>query len=377
MRGLSWTLSRRHFLATAGGAAVAALAAPARAADFLEYGHSPQQLEAPLSSFDRLITPNDDFFVRSHFRPPALRAQRALSIVGDVGRTVSLTPAELRELPSVTVTAVTVCAGSGRSLYSPRVPGVQWGHGAMGQAEWRGVRLADLLAKAGVGKAAAHVALIGADLPPLPTTPAFHRSIPLNRALDPTTVVAFEMNGAPIPLAHGGPTRLVVPGWAADNWTKWLTEIRPQKDEEPGFFMQKAYRMPDTPVKPGVAVPHDQMSPVHEFPVKSVIAQPAHGRSVPAGRCGVSGVAFSGHGAIERVQLSGDDGKTWVDASLEGEPGLGRWQVFRADVELARGTAVVTARATDAKGNVQPETPSWNPSGYFWNGWHRVSVEVA
>lgn len=374
MKTESWALTRRRFFMAAGGVA-AALSGPARAAEFLEYGKSPQQLETPLSEFDRLTIPNDAFFVRSHFRPPALRAGRVLRLTGEVAESIELDPSALRALPSTTVTAVTVCAGSGRSFFTPRVPGVQWGHGAMGQAAWRGARLADLLARAKPRAGALHLGLVGADLPPLPTTPPFFRSIPLAKALDPSTIVAYEMNGEPIPLAHGGPLRLIVPGWAADNWTKWLTELRVQKEEEPGFFMQKAYRIPKEPVAPGTKVPHDQMEPVHEFPVKSVIAKPGAG-PLAAGSTEIVGVAFSGYGAIKRVEVSTDDGKTWGEAALEGDPGTGRWQVFRHRAELAEGSTILVARATDTAGNVQPQLPPWNPSGYFWNGWHRVAVEV-
>ncbi len=370
-------MSRRRFLLAAGGG-VLALGKRASGAELLQLGASPQQLETPLEAFDRPIIPNDLFFVRSHFGPPASRPDRAVVINGLVGKTLSLTPDDLRAMPSATVTAVLICAGASRSLYEPRVPGVQWGHGAMGQAEWRGVRLADLLAKAGVGDEAKHVGLRGADRPPMPTTPPFYRSMPIEHALDPSVLVAYEMNGAPIPLPHGGPLRLVVPGWAADNWTKWIVEIELQKEEEPGYYMQTAYRMPNTPVKPGGAAPPGGTHPVHEFPVKSVISRPAAGARIPRGTTEVVGVAFSGHGGIDRVEVSVDDGKTWTAAKLEGEAALGRWQVFRASVELeGGGSAAVLARATDTSGNVQPRTPTWNPSGYFWNGWHRVSVEVA
>ncbi len=368
--------SRRQFLLAA-GAGLLGVGGRASGASLLELGAAPQQLETPLDAFDRLVIPNDLFFVRSHFGPPARRADRAFEIKGLVRENLRATPDDLRAMPSTSVTAVLMCAGASRSFYEPRVPGVQWGHGAMGQAEWRGVRLADLLATAGVREEAKHVALRGADGPPMPTTPPFHRSIPIARALDPATLVAYEMNGAPIPLSHGGPLRLVVPGWAADNWTKWLVEIELQKEEEPGFYMQTAYRMPNTPVKPGEAAPPGGTHPVHELPVKSVISRPIDGARVARGRSEVVGVAFSGQAEIDRVDVSTDDGRTWTPARLEGEAGLGRWQVFRASVDLKQeGAATVLARALDKSGSVQPRRPTWNPSGYFWNGWHRVSVEV-
>ena len=312
--------------------------------------------------------------MRSHFGPPALRPHRPLAVAGEVDTALDLDPARLRErFHEVSVTAVAQCAGAGRRLHAPRVPGVQWGHGAMGQARWTGVRLRDVLTAAGVRPTAGHVELQGADLPPLPTTPHFFRSIPLARALEPSTLLATHMNGEPLTLDHGAPLRLVVPGWAADHWTKWLTRLHVQREESTGFFMQHAYRMPDEPVKPGTAVAPEDMHPVHELPVKSVIARPAEGASAAAGAQEVTGVALSGYAPVEGVELSLDDGATWHAAALEGEAGVGRWQVFRHRFDVEPGTHTVLARARDRAGHVQPRTPDWNPSGYFWNGWHAVT----
>jgi DMSO/TMAO reductase YedYZ molybdopterin-dependent catalytic subunit len=371
-------LTRRAWLSTAGAVLATEISGIAHADDeLLRFGGSPQNLATPLSYFDRLVTPNSVFFVRSHFGPPALDRSRKLVIEGLVEKPMTLAVDDLRHLPEMTVTAVLQCAGNGRALQAPRVPGVQWTHGAMGQAAWTGVRLRDLLAKAVVKAEAAHVHLVGADLPPKPQVPAFLRSIPLARALAPDTLVAYRMNGEPLSLAHGAPLRLIVPGWAGDHWVKWLTGLRVQREEAEGFFMQTAYRMPSAPVAPGAAVPPSDMRSATTFPVKSLIATPIDGSRVPAGAQEIAGVAFSGEAPIKAVEISLDEGKSWQTAKLEGEPSIGRWQVFRWRVASALpGPMSAIARAVERGGKTQPEQAAWNPSGYFWNGWHRVAWEV-
>jgi len=374
-------IGRRRLLQATG---VVLAFAPAREAfaELLRQGRAPQNLATPTNLFDRLITPTADFFVRSHFGPPALRRDRPVSVEGLVANKLTLTADDLeKSFKPVTVTAVLQCAGNGRALHVPRVPGLQWVHGGMGQATFTGVRLRDLLEKAGVtaeNLKGTHVHLLGADAPPKPQTPAFLRSIPIERALDPNTLVAYRMNGEALTLAHGAPLRLVVPGWAGDHWVKWLTKIAVQKEEAKGFYMQTGYRMPVERVEPGAAVPPEKMRPATTFPVKSIIGAPADGARTSVGRQKIAGVAFSGEAAIAKVEVSVDEGKTWQVAKLEGEPGTGRWVVFTVELERKEpGRVRAMARATDKKGNVQPERPDWNPSGYFWNGWHSVSWEVA
>lgn len=365
-------MKRRALLAAAPALLLfreARAAAPAR----LEVlGDRPAQLQTPLQYFDRLITPNEVFFVRSHHGPPRKDLGRTLRLGGLVEAPLELTLEAVKKLPQRTVTAVLQCAGNGRAHIAPAVPGVQWQHGAMGQAEWTGVPLAELLARAKVKPEARHVRLAGADLPPRPQTPAFTRNLPLEQALHPDTLVAWQMNGEPLPLAHGAPFRLVVPGWAGAYWLKWLTHLELSATEEPGFFVQKGYRQPVEPVAPGTAPPPDKLVPVTVMPVKSVIARPAEGAVLPAGRQEVVGVAFSGLGAIRKVEVS-LDGQRWAKAELLGKGGLGRWQVFRAAVVVKPGTTpTVVARATDERGNVQPKDAVWNPSGYHFNAWHAV-----
>jgi DMSO/TMAO reductase YedYZ molybdopterin-dependent catalytic subunit len=194
--------------------------------------------------------------------------------------------------------------------------------------------------------------------------------------MEETTLIALRMNGEPLPHAHGGPFRLVVPGWAGNHWMKWLSSVRPQAEEEQGFYMQTGYRLPKDPVAPGAAVPMESTLPLTTLPVKSVIARPEHGSRHPRGHQEIVGVAFSGEAPITRVEVSVDGGSTWRDAALSGERGIGRWQVFRIAFDASPGPVRAAARATDAKGSTQPEHASWNPSGYFWNAWHRVEWEV-
>jgi DMSO/TMAO reductase YedYZ molybdopterin-dependent catalytic subunit len=347
------------------------------AAALLSHGSRPQSLATPLEYFDRLITPNPVFFVRSHFGPPALRPDRPLRVHGLVDRPIEFSPADLRRFEEVSVVAVLQCAGNGRALQEPAVPGLQWQHGAMGQAEWTGVRLADLLKHVGVRPAAQHVRLRGADLPPRPSVPAFVRSIPLARALDSSTLVAYRMNGEPLSLAHGAPLRLVVPGWAGNHWMKWLVDIELHASEAEGFFSQKGYRWPRTPGRPGQPVAPAHTVPVTTFPVKSLIARPAAGQRAARGPQEIVGVAFSGDAAVDRVEVRLGASGPWQAVALEGPAGVGRWQVFRHRFTADRpGPYQATVRAIDARGHAQPERPIWNPSGYFWNAWHTVEWTV-
>jgi DMSO/TMAO reductase YedYZ molybdopterin-dependent catalytic subunit len=208
--------------------------------------------------------------------------------------------------------------------------------------------------------------------------PRYLRGFRLARALDPTTLVAYRMNGEPLTLAHGAPLRLVVPGWTGNHWIKWLTEVRVQAEPAAGFYMETAYRWPKTPPPPGTPVaPADTVS-LSTFPVKSVIARPVDGSAGRVGPQEVVGVAFSGEAAIAKVEVSTDGGARWAEAALEGEAGLGRWQLFRHRfVAAAPGVVRATARATDRRGGVQPARALWNPSGYLWNAQHSISWTVS
>lgn len=342
----------------------------------------PYDAETQVSSFREWITPTKSFFVRSHFGPPPAEsvdpARWRLTVDGLVDRPLILSLADVKQFEEVTITAVLQCSGNGRAFHHPRAPGVQWERGAVGNAQWTGVRLTDVLQRAGVQRAGVrHVQLEGADRPVSDKTPLFIRSIPLAKALHPDTLLVYRMNGEPLPLLHGGPLRLIAPGWMADACTKWLTALTVQEREAEGYYMQTAYRHPIQPVEPGAAVPHEQMRPVEAMVVKSLIVSPSEGASLPIRPVLVEGVAWTGEGRVARVEVSSDGGKTWHQARLLGEDMLYAWRRWDYRWEpTTGGTATLLSRATDSLGHVQPERSPWNPGGFLWNGWDRVTVTI-
>jgi DMSO/TMAO reductase YedYZ molybdopterin-dependent catalytic subunit len=342
----------------------------------------PFNAETPVREFTSWLTPNERFFVRSHFGAPDQESidprSWRLSIKGLVDRELRLSLAELKEVPATTLAAVLQCSGNGRASYRPEVPGIQWQRGAVGNAEWTGVRLREILHRAGVREEARHVQFQGADRPALPTVPSFIRSIPLDKALHPDTILAYEMNGRPLPLLHGAPLRLITPGWMAESCMKWLTDITVQKEESPGYYMQTAYRMPVDPVEPGISRVDEKTVPVEAMVVKSLIAAPSEGDTVVKGPVAVQGVAWAGEAEVVTVEVSCDDGHTWQHARFVGPTQPYAWKQWQYIWKAKQpGPTAILCRATDATGRVQPATSLWNPSGFFWNGCDRVSVMVS
>jgi DMSO/TMAO reductase YedYZ molybdopterin-dependent catalytic subunit len=212
----------------------------------------------------------------------------------------------------------------------------------------------------------------GADRPAVATVPLFVRSIPLQKAVHPDTILAYEMNGRALPLLHGAPLRVVTPGWMAESCIKWLTDIVVREEEATGYYMQTAYRVP-AEMGPNPKA----MLPVEVMPVKSLIVSPESGQHVTVGTVMIQGVAWGGEARVAKVELSKDEGKTWETAQLLGEPQQYGWRQWRfiwpAKVP---GTFTIVCRATDADGKVQPDVSPWNPSGFLWNGWDRIAVQV-
>jgi len=341
----------------------------------------PYDAETPVREFTSFLTPTHRFFVRSHFGPPPAEdvseANWTLRVRGLVDGTHEHRLNDLRRLEPVTITAVVQCSGNGRAFHRPQAPGVQWERGAVGNAEWTGVRLRDVLMQAKVRSGARHVQFQGADRPVVSSVPLFVRSIPLEKALHPDTILAYEMNGRPLPLLHGAPVRVITPGWMAESCIKWLTEITVQAEEAKGYYMQTAYRVPATPVEPGT-VSNGSSIPVEAMSVKSLIAAPQEGETVRAGPVTVQGVAWAGEKKVVKVEVSTDDGRTWDTARLVGEDRPYAWRqwqfVWKAKTA---GTVTIVSRATDARGEQQPAVTPWNPSGFLWNGWDRIAVTVA
>ncbi len=351
--------SRRDFFTVATGAAFALQAQSPK--QHIKRGMTvlsakPEDLEMPLSGFADYITPIDHFFVRTHVYVPTVDLKTwKLEVKGDVAKPISFTMAELRKLPAVELIAVTECAGNGRSYFKPTVPGLQWRDGSVGNGRWRGVRLADVLKQAGIKPSAVDIEFDGADQP-IGKMQDFRRSIPVKKALDENTLLAYEMNGEPLPVKHGFPLRVISAGWASDSWVKWVTTINVLDKESESFWMKSAYRKPDFPVEPGAAVPADKMTPVTSLKVKSLIYSATGGL--------VKGVAWSGDaGPVVAVDVSTDNGITWKPATLKSPETKFGWRQW----EFKTSSPNVIARARDASGAVQPNAGAWNPSGYGWN----------
>lgn len=372
-------MSRRGFLVAAAAAAAAAvagrsaLAAPRRR--LLQVNGYPIDAETPLDLLSTYITPNDLFFVRHHWNPVfPERAGWTLKVDGEVERPLSLSLAELKKMPQASATCVLQCAGNGRAFHRPIVPGVQWKFGAVGNARWTGVRVKDVLDQAGLKAGAGHLHTFGTDAPP-EKVPPFHRSLELEKVLE-DGLIALTMNGEPLPQLHGGPARLVVPGWAGDHWMKWLDRISPQAAAQTGFYMDVAYRYPKAPGEPGVPFKPEQMNPVTEIFVKSnITAAPEFAR---VGRAEtIRGVAFSGAPDVAKVEVTDDGGATWTEASLgeDHDPYAWRFWSFAYTPKTA-GRVTLRARATDSRGSVQPREAVWNQSGYFYNAWPSAEIEV-
>ncbi|AMV38213.1 sulfite oxidase [Planctomyces sp. SH-PL62] len=339
----------------------------------------PLNLESPSAALDSFLTPNEGFFVRSHHGAPAVGLRTWEVVVeGLVDRPLKLSLADLEAMDATTIPAVLQCAGNGRGLFRPRMPGLTWERGAVGHAEWAGVRLAALLERAGVKPEAAHVHFIGGDVPPTTKAPPFTRSIPLARALADDSLIALKMNGEPLPVLHGGPARLVVPGWAANNWSKWVRRIVVSAEEAQTFYMKTGYRIPREPVPPGVNPDPASLVPVEWMNVKSLITSPDPDASLPLGPREVRGVAWTGEGHVVKVEVSTVQDPTWREAELLDEPRQGSWRRFKlAWTPPAAGSYTLQARATDSRGEIQPEVSPWNKSGYLWNGYDRIPCVVS
>jgi sulfite oxidase len=338
----------------------------------------PPDYESPVSLLDSFLTPVEHFYVRAHLPvPPSLDpATWTLAIDGEVGGTVTMSLDELRKLPSTTVTTTLECAGNGRAFFDPPVAGIQWGKGAVGTARFTGVRLADVLKRAGAKSTGRFIHMNGADRP-LGTMPDFVRQLPIEKAMHPDTVLAFDMNGQPLHPLHGFPLRAIVPGWEGAYSIKWLTHLRVADRESDSFWVATAYRYPTRRVAPGAAVDPRDMAPLTGLVVKSLITRPLDGTTIGPGKVEVAGFAWAGETDIARVDVSTDHGATWQAARLVGEQARYAWRRFEFAFDASRPESyLILSRATDTQGRTQPISPPWNPSGYLWNAPDSVRIEV-
>jgi DMSO/TMAO reductase YedYZ molybdopterin-dependent catalytic subunit len=405
------SLDRRHFLA--GTAAAGALMAggfplrrPAHAAGpelaaalpegvrsnaildtlpgkkpLIKLSYRPPNYETPIEYFREAITPNDAFFVRYHLSLiPEVDARTWKLSVGGEGANgqAELTLDDLKKMPAAEVIAVNQCSGNRRGLFQPHVPGVEWGYGAMGCARWKGARLKDILDKVGLKGEAIEIQFDGADGPVVDRTPDFVKSIPAWKAVEETTLIAYEMNGQPLPHFNGFPARLIVPGWTGTYWMKHLVSIKALTSPEQGFWMKAAYRIPLGKF-PLVARFTSQdtaaNTPITEMMVNSLITSHADGARAKAGSM-LGGIAWDGGYGIRTVEVSSDGGKTWTSATLG--PDLGRYAFRTWSLPLrAKGKHTFMARASNVIGETQTAALILNPAGYHHNVMHSVTLNVA
>ena len=344
----------------------------------------PPLLETPFDVFDRgVFTPNDQFFVRWHWALIPTQVDVTafkLAVRGHVNQALSLSMTDILAMPRVEMAAVNQCSGNSRGLFQPRVPGGQWENGAMGNARWIGVRLRDVLDRAGVKSGAVAARFKGLDEALIESAPTFMKSLDIDHARDAEVMLAFQMNGEQLPLLNGFPLRLIVPGWYSTYWVKALNDIEILNVPDDNYWMKTAYRIPDTPhanVTPGesgfATVPINRMGP------RSFFTNLANGATVKPGvPLSVRGIAFGGDCGVAQVQLSADSGSTWRAAELgpdQGKYGFRRWS---ADVAApSSGTLTLKARCTNVHGEAQPTEPNWNGGGFMRNVIESVRLVVA
>jgi DMSO/TMAO reductase YedYZ molybdopterin-dependent catalytic subunit len=334
--------------------------------------HDGQTLncETPPEMLGGRVTPTAQFYRRCHFPVPVVDpAAWRLEVGGLVDRPLSLSLHELTQLPAETMVVTLECAGNDRARMQPPAAGVQWGPGAVSTAEWTGPRLQEILQRAGIQAGAQEVIFRGADRGPVEQTEGevrFERSLPVAAALGSEALLAYAMNGRPLPARHGYPLRLVVPGWYGMASVKWLTEIRVTGEPFRGFFQDQHY----------VYERGGAREPVQLQRVRALITRPGPGQELARGALTVRGVAWSGAAPIERVEVSVAGGP-WQKARLTGTQETYGWQQWEfLACGLGPGEVTIRARASDLVGRDQPEHPEWNRLGYGANFIHQVGVTI-
>ena len=400
--------TRRHLFGQVAVAGAALMAAPAWAetlarlpfpgspnerpiaTDFPEKGamilqrSRPPLLETPFEVFDRgVFTPNDQFYVRWHWAviPTEVDADKfRLAVRGHVNQLLSLSLKEILSLPRFEIAAVNQCSGNSRGFFQPRVPGGEWANGAMGNARWIGVRLKDVLDRAGVMAGAVQVRFNGMDEPVVPDAPDFKKSLGIDHARDGEVMIAYAMNGEQLPLLNGFPLRLVVPGWYATYWVKAIGDIEVLDQPDDNFWTKSAYMIPDTPradMKPGQT--GVSMVPINRMVPRSFITNIKPGATVKANASTlVRGIAFGGDTGVAGVDLSVDGGKSWRATILGKDEGKFSFRQWQAPVALpAAGDHTLMIRCSNSNGVAQPGEANWNPSGFMRNVIESTPVVVA
>jgi len=333
----------------------------------------PPQLETPFAAFDEgVLTPNDAFFVRYHLSDLPLDADAAthrLTVGGHVERPLDLSLADLRrDFPRASVVAVNQCSGNSRGFLAPRVAGGQLGNGAMGNARWEGVPLRAVLDRAGIKAGARAVTFDGLDRPPADTVADFVKALDIDHARDEEVLLAWSMNGQPLPFLNGYPLRLVVPGQYGTYWVKHLHRIEVLPAAYEGYWMKTAYRIPDNDcacVPPGGKP--ERTRPIGRLNVRSFLTSHADGARVRAGRVPLRGIAFDGGSGIAKVEVSADGGASWQRTALGEDLGRFSFRAWRLALPLVPGVHELRVRAVAVSGEEQPAAPRWQPAGYMRN----------
>ena len=348
----------------------------------------PLNAETPATLLDDLVTPTERHFVRNNGLVPERATTRSLAgwslrVHGEVDRELNLNLEQLRGFPKHKAALVIECGGNGRAGFFPPATCNQWTLGAVGCSLYEGVLLRDVLNAAGVKPSALYIGYYGEDahLSGDPKKVAISRGFPIGKALDEHTMLAWSMNGEPLPAHHGFPLRLVCPGWPGSTSGKWLNRIWVRDKEHDGAKMTgSSYRMPKEPVAPGTEVADADMEIIEEMPVKSIITSPGSGIEHAFGtQLALRGHAWYGFGDVASMDVSIDFGAHWIPASLSAPQNRYAWQRWNVAVQFPKpGYYEVWARATDQTGVMQPMlVPGWNPKGYLNNAMHRIAVKVA
>lgn len=354
----------------------------------IKRNYRPVNYETPVEYFDQVITPNDRFFVRWHLTnvPEIVTADWKLKIGGESAEhPFELTMAQLKnDFEPVEIVAVCQCSGNRRGLSEPHVAGVEWGYGAMGNARWKGVRLKDVLAKAGIKSDAVEITFDGAEGPAYDKTPDFNKSVPLWKAMDENTLIAYEMNGEPLPHLNGGPARIVVPGWTATYWMKKVVAINAVSKPLQTFWMNPAYRVPKGMFPTGQRFTSQEKedvpsTPITEIVVNSLITNVKDGQQFRAGTpIVVKGIAWDAGYGINLVEVSTDEGKSWQEATLDQDHGRFSFRAWQFSFSPNKsGKYVVMAKASNRQGGTQVFNLLFNPAGYHNNVVQRIAIQVA
>src|ERR671912_37879 len=335
----------------------------------------PPLLETPFEVFDRgVFTPNDQFYVRWHWAviPTEIDVDSfRLSVNGHVDKALSLTLKDIVDgLPRTELAAVNQCSGNSRGLVQPAVPGAQWANGAMGNARWMGVRLKDVLDRAGVKPGALQVRFSGLDQPVVDGAPKLMKSLALDHARDGEVMIAYAMNGEQLPLLNGFPLRLVVPGWYSTYWVKMLDRIDVLDTPDENFWTKNAYLIPDTPganITPGQT--GVKMVPINRMVPRSFVTNLKDGATLKAGASTlVRGIAFGGSTGVKAVDISVDGGTSWRPTTLGNDEGKYSFRQWQTEIAPRAGPVSVMVRCTNSDGLAQPKTMNWKPSGFMHNG---------